>query len=115
MAVSCQECGAQLRLGIDSCPLCGTELKVKPREKAEPQVPDEYHDNVRQLRAIARALEEGLAEDRIRLRRIEGEAASGWILLDYGDVVVHIFDSDVRSFYALEERWAEAPTLLTIL
>ncbi|MBA2725881.1 MAG: hypothetical protein H0U53_07825 [Actinobacteria bacterium] len=50
MAVSCQECGAQLRLGTDSCPLCGAELKVKPREKAEPQAPDEYHDNVRQLR-----------------------------------------------------------------
>ncbi len=50
MALCCQECGAQLRLGTASCPLCGTEMKRLPREKAEPQAPDEYHDNVRQLR-----------------------------------------------------------------
>lgn len=50
MALSCQECGAQLRLGTDSCPLCGNALEGKVREKAEPQGPDEYHDNVRQLR-----------------------------------------------------------------
>ncbi len=52
MGLGCQECGAQLRLGTDSCPLCGNDLKRKTREKAEPApvAPEEYHDNVRQLR-----------------------------------------------------------------
>ena len=71
-------------------------------------------ENERQLQAISRTLLEGLSESGTRPRRIEGEASSGWMLLDYGDVVVHIFDVDLRSFYGLEERWAEAPTLLSI-
>jgi ribosome-associated protein len=71
-------------------------------------------ENERQLRAIHRALLEGLAERGIRPRRSEGESSSGWMLVDYGDVVVHIFDVDVRAFYGLEVRWAEAPTLLSI-
>lgn len=71
-------------------------------------------ENERQLRAIERTLVEDLAKAGIRPRRTEGDAASGWALLDYGDVVVHIFDSDLRSFYKLEDLWSEAPTLLSI-
>jgi len=71
-------------------------------------------ENVRQLQAVSRTLIEDLADAGKRPRRIEGEASSGWMLLDYGDVVVHIFDVELRSFYGLEERWAEAPTLLSI-
>lgn len=71
-------------------------------------------ENERQLQAVSRTLLEGLSEAGQRPRRIEGEASSGWMLLDYGDVVVHIFDVELRSFYGLEERWAEAPTLLSI-
>ncbi|MDQ4099405.1 MAG: ribosome silencing factor [Chloroflexota bacterium] len=72
-------------------------------------------ENERQLQAISRSLLEELAQAGTRPRRIEGEASSGWMLLDYGDVVVHIFDVDLRSFYGLEKRWSEAPTLLSIL
>jgi ribosome-associated protein len=71
-------------------------------------------ENERQLRAIVRALTEDLAKQKHRPLRIEGDPASGWILLDYGDVIVHVFDAELRTFYDLEERWAEAPVLLSI-
>jgi len=71
-------------------------------------------ENERQLRAIVRALTEDLAKQDLRPLRIEGDPSSGWILLDYGDVIVHVFDAELRTFYDLEERWAEAPVLLAI-
>lgn len=71
-------------------------------------------ENERQLRAIERTLIEDLGKQDIRARRTEGDAASGWALLDFGDVIVHVFDSELRSFYKLEALWAEAPTLLSI-
>ena len=43
---------------------------------------------------------------------IEGDAASGWILMDYGDVIVHIFTKPMREFYRLEESWFEAKVIL---
>lgn len=63
----------------------------------------------RQLHAISeeidRALEEQLHDRRLGL---EGYEESRWILLDYGDVVIHLFDEETRSYYALEELWAQA-------
>ncbi len=66
--------------------------------------------NERHLKAVADAVEEAVreSEDRRPLRR-EGTPASGWILLDYGDVVVHLFHSDQRDFYALERLWSDVP------
>lgn len=71
-------------------------------------------DNERQLRAITRELLDTLEEDGIQPRRVEGNEISGWILLDCGDVVVHIFDSEQRAFYRLEERWSGASIVLSI-
>lgn len=71
-------------------------------------------ENERQLRAISRDVLEKMTEAGIRPERIEGNPVSGWILLDYGEVIVHIFDVDQRSFYRLEDLWAEAQTLLAI-
>jgi ribosome-associated protein len=71
-------------------------------------------ENERQLRAIVRAMSEDLARQNHRPLRLEGDPSSGWILLDYGDVIVHVFDAELRTFYDLEERWAEAPVLLSI-
>ena len=70
--------------------------------------------NERQLRAINRTVAERMAEAGIRPQRVEGAATSGWIVLDFGDVLVHIFSEDQRDFYRLEDLWAEAPTLLAI-
>jgi ribosome-associated protein len=71
-------------------------------------------DNERQLRAIMRQVLEGLAKDGIRPERTEGNPASGWIVIDYGDVIVHIFAAELRAYYRLEDLWADAQTLLSI-
>ncbi len=71
-------------------------------------------ENERQLRAIAEKLQEELREEGVRPQRVEGTPRSGWILLDYNDAIVHVFDRDLRDFYKMERLWAEAPRLLAI-
>ncbi|MDP9374346.1 MAG: ribosome silencing factor [Chloroflexota bacterium] len=71
-------------------------------------------DNERQLRAISRQIQDATDKVGIDPRRSEGSAESGWILIDYADVVVHIFGRAERQFYRLEDVWAEAQTLLVI-
>ncbi|MCC7369619.1 MAG: ribosome silencing factor [Chloroflexi bacterium] len=67
----------------------------------------------RQLSAIVRELGDALRnDDGVRPLRVEGQAASGWVLIDYGDVVVHIFSADQRRFYRLEELWSAAVPLV---
>lgn len=44
-------------------------------------------------------------------RSVEGLDDLGWVLMDYGDFVVHVFDAEVREFYALERLWGDAPTI----
>ena len=63
----------------------------------------------RQLHAISEEIEHVL-EDELKDKRmgIEGYQESRWILLDYGNVVVHLFDAETREFYALEDFWSEA-------
>jgi ribosome-associated protein len=63
----------------------------------------------RQLHSISEEIDETL-EKTMGDRRmgIEGYDLSRWILLDYGDVVVHLFDSETRSYYSLEDLWAQA-------
>ena len=60
------------------------------------------------VRSLADDLEAGLEQDGIRPRAVEGKT-SGWILLDYGALVVHIFTPDQRAFYDLERLWQDAP------
>lgn len=64
-----------------------------------------------QVQAIAEAVEEKLAEAGVKLDHREGYQEAVWILLDYGDVIVHIFYHETRDFYRLEELWAEASIL----
>lgn len=64
----------------------------------------------RQAKAIHDGVMEGLKHEHDRLpRRVEGSGAGGWILMDYLDVVVHIFTPEAREFYRLEHLWGEAP------
>jgi ribosome-associated protein len=65
--------------------------------------------NERQLGAVASAIEEALhAEGRRPLRR-EGVPSSGWVLIDFGDLVCHVLHVEQRDFYALERLWADVP------
>ncbi len=62
--------------------------------------------NVRQMRALLDALEEGLGSDGIQTLKSEGELDSGWILLDLGDVIVHLFSPEERAYYDIERLWS---------
>lgn len=61
------------------------------------------------VKAISDAIEEGLLEEGVKAWHREGVRGGKWILLDYVDVVVHIFQKSVREFYALEKLWGDAP------
>lgn len=68
----------------------------------------------RQLDAIADGIVGALRDEKIRPYGREGTAASHWILLDYGSVIVHVFTPPERDFYQLERHWAEAKTVLRV-
>ena len=61
------------------------------------------------IRGLAEAVREALAEKGLRAQGIEGYQQARWVLLDYGDVIVHIFADEERSFYDLERLWSDAP------
>jgi len=64
------------------------------------------------LKAIANGIEERLREDHdIRPTAVDGFPASQWIVLDYLQVIVHVFHREKREFYSLEDLWSDAPRL----
>lgn len=67
-------------------------------------------DSTTQVAAIAAGIEEKVLEmTGEKVWRVEGQQMSLWIAMDYVDVVVHIFQTELRNFYKLEELWADAP------
>jgi ribosome-associated protein len=68
----------------------------------------------RQIDAIADGIVETLRDEKVRPIGREGLAASHWILLDYGSVIVHVFTPPERDFYQLERHWSEAKTVLRV-
>lgn len=67
-------------------------------------------DSTTQVAAIADGIEEKVFETLgEKVWRVEGQQTALWIAMDYVDVVVHIFQTDLRNFYKLEELWADAP------
>lgn len=62
-----------------------------------------------QVETIADAVRGALRVEGVRPRHNEGSAESGWLLLDYADVVVHVFLEETRGFYSLERLWGDAP------
>ena len=69
-------------------------------------------DSDTQVRAVADAVQKGAADIGVRVWHSEGFHASTWIILDYVDVVVHIFHREARSYYNLERLWSDAKTSL---
>jgi len=68
----------------------------------------------RMLDALADAVRDQMRDKHKIKGRVEGLPQNGWVLADYGDVVVHIFSEDQREYYRLEELWAEGKTLLRL-
>jgi ribosome-associated protein len=67
----------------------------------------------RQINAVVRDIVDTLRDDYgARPLRVEGQAPSGWVLIDYGDVIVHVFGAEQRDFYKLEELWSAAVPLV---
>ena len=62
-----------------------------------------------QVVAVSDSISQTLAKAGIHPDHIEGQAAASWVLMDYGDVVVHIFEVQTRAYYALEKIWGDAP------
>ncbi len=65
--------------------------------------------STRQTKAIADAVSEGLRASGVRAARAEGQREAEWILLDYLDIVVHVFTPGARDFYRLEALWRDVP------
>jgi len=65
-----------------------------------------------QFNALVEYLEKGLKDVGHDLRRTEGTPASGWVLADFGDIIVHLFSPEQRSYYRLEELWGRTTQVI---
>ncbi|WP_349407897.1 ribosome silencing factor [Pseudalkalibacillus sp. SCS-8] len=70
-----------------------------------------HGNSEKQVEAIARELKDRAQESGLDIKRLEGLDQSRWVLIDLGDVLVHVFHKDDRSYYNLEKLWGDAPTL----
>lgn len=64
-----------------------------------------------QVKTITEAIEEKFSKNRMFPLGIEGLNAARWVLLDYGDVVIHVFQEEIRGYYELEKFWLDAPRI----
>lgn len=71
-------------------------------------------DNERQMKAIADDIQKQLKKHDILPLGVEGTPSSGWLLLDYNGVLVHLFSAAMRDFYRLEQLWERAQTIVRI-
>ncbi len=65
----------------------------------------------RNVQAISDAIEEDLNRAGVRTIRREGRGSGRWVLLDFGDLIVHVFHQEEREFYGLERLWKDCPTI----
>lgn len=68
----------------------------------------------RHVRAIAKDIDEKLGHEKVNPLNIEGMVDAKWVLVDYGSVLVHVFDTTTREFYRLEQLWPEAKPVLVV-
>jgi ribosome-associated protein len=71
-------------------------------------------ESERQTKAIVDEIEKQMRARKVRPLSVDGEAGSGWVLIDFGNILVHIFDTDTRDYYRLEELWEHATTVVRI-
>jgi ribosome-associated protein len=71
-------------------------------------------ESERQIKAIVDEVIEKTKEDEVRPLHIEGDPPSGWVLVDYGSVIVHVFAPTVRGYYQLEQLWSDALIVVRI-
>lgn len=71
--------------------------------------------SLRQAQAVADEVGRVLRDQGLRPLAVEGYTHGGWILMDYGDFLLHIFDEERRAFYALERLWGDAPEVSALL
>ncbi len=69
-------------------------------------------NNARQIQAIADTIDEVLGKQGASLLYREGVAETGWVLFDFGDIIVHVFGIQEREYYRLERLWSEAKTVV---
>ncbi len=65
----------------------------------------------RQMRSVVEAVRDSAMNSEVSFIRVEGSEKSGWVLVDLGDVVVHLFETKLRSYYQLERLWKDAPII----
>ncbi len=70
--------------------------------------------NDRHLRALAEAIDEGMNHSEAKLLRTEGTPESGWVLMDFSDVIVHLFSEESRAQYSLEQLWRGATPVVRL-
>ncbi|HJD14815.1 MAG TPA: ribosome silencing factor [Candidatus Enterococcus stercoripullorum] len=63
----------------------------------------------RRINAIVDEVVEQAYKNQVDVKRVEGKEASKWVLIDLGDVIVHVFNQSEREFYQLEKLWSDAP------
>jgi len=68
-------------------------------------------ESTTQVKTIAEHIREILKQHRVAPSRTEGLGHARWILMDYGDVIVHVFEEETRQYYELEKLWLDAPRL----
>lgn len=71
-------------------------------------------DNIRQTAALCDNVEEVLGRAGFEMRQVEGRTTANWILMDYNDVIIHIFDRENRLFYDIERIWKDGKKILDI-
>lgn len=71
-------------------------------------------ESERQLRAVVNAIDEELMKQGAQQPRIEGSPETGWVILDFSDVIIHVFAPEQREFYRLERLWKQAQPVVVV-
>jgi ribosome-associated protein len=68
-------------------------------------------ESTQQVKTISEHIKESLAKKRIKPMGVEGQTPGRWVLMDYNDVIVHVFERETRDYYMLEKLWLDAPRI----